>query len=357
MADAEQTYFVAYAPYLPLADFQTVGPWRLIPRDKLEASDAAVARPVELAEGFANLFELPTPPGSRCGAFVYREGAPFGTEPPNVEKAITDLYAALTVGIIDGNPSALDDEHDPNAGHRSVTSENARIIAARIGSEGYTSLILGSRVPQWNLGVYVGEDRDWGLPRQTFPHPADLRIPSMGHVGGFGYADAAVRALEPNTAKARRLRRAILWLALAWLNTQGFTDDLRVPALRAGFEVLLNHESSLELARRLGSLLQDRSPRVRREWKVKKESRSANLSDVSWWFMRFSFLRNAFMHGTEPSREAWHHDDLHHVPLALAYLAAAIKATVAKDNPTLARELDFQRRVKQVQRERREGKL
>lgn len=355
MEEPAPPYFVAYAPYLPLGDFQTIGPWQLIPRHKLEAEDAAAKAPVRLAKNFAELFELPAPNGSPCGAFLHLLGTRFGVEPADVDQRLMHAFLALALAVIDANPSALDHNRDPNAGHRSMTSENARIAAARISDEGYTTLLSGSRVPRLDMGVYVGEGETW-LKGQKLPPPADLRIPSFPVMNSFAYASAAHESVARNTKAARRLRRAILWLTLAWLNTEGLTDDLRVPALRAGFEVLLSREKSLQLARVVAQLLEDDTAKRERTWKANKQARAARLSDIAWWFMRFSLLRNELMHGTEPPPDAWRHNKIRHVNLAEAYLRLAIKAAIAKDNKGLRNEMAIQRQVKALRQEMREQK-
>lgn len=355
MEEPVPLYFVAYAPYLPLRDFQAIGPWQLIPRHKLEAEDVVAKAPVRLAENFADLFELPVPNGPSCGAFLHLQGTRFGAEPAEVDQRLMHAFLALAVAVIDANPSALDHNRDPNAGHRSMTSENARIAAARISDEGYTTLLSGSRVPRLDMGVYVGEGATW-LKDQKIPPPADLRIPSFAAMPSFAYAEAAYESVARDTKTARRLRRAILWLTLAWLNTEGLTDDLRVPALRAGFEVLLSREKSLQLARVLAQLLQDDTAKRKRTWRANKVDRTAHLSDIAWWFMRFSLLRNELMHGTEPPPDAWRHSKIRHVNLAEAYLRLAIKATIAKENKGLRNEMAIQRQVKALRQEMREQK-
>jgi hypothetical protein len=55
------------------------------------------------------------------------------------------------------------------------------------------------------------------------------------------------------------------------------------------------------------------------------------MTDLAWWFTRFSFLRNQLMHGDAPTREAWSFDGSHQVGLSEWWLRQAVKETVALD--------------------------
>jgi hypothetical protein len=80
---------------------------------------------------------------------------------------------------------------------------------------------------------------------------------------------------------SRRLGRAIDWLDLAWLNATGLTDDLRIPALRAGFEVLLDSDRSMALAGRLSDLLSDESPAIQRSWVLDDSGRQDHVRSAN----------------------------------------------------------------------------
>jgi Cu/Zn superoxide dismutase len=54
------------------------------------------------------------------------------------------------------------------------------------------------------------------------------------------------------------------------------------------------------------------------------------MSDLEWWFLRFSFLRNKLMHGEEPADEDYKHEGERHLWLGEARLRQAAKRTVAK---------------------------
>ena len=118
-----------------------------------------------------------------------------------------------------------------------------------------------------------------------------------------------------------------------WINVTELTRDLRVPALRAGFEVLSDSDEEAVLAGRLKALVGDKTtPRLRqRAHPVTGKRWSRQLTDIEWWFWGFSFLRNDLMHGREPTEERWLHEGRPHVGLGEAYLRWAIKSTVAQD--------------------------
>jgi hypothetical protein len=212
--------------------------------------------------------------------------------------------------------------------------------------------VIGSRVPRQSLGISVLPGNQEELPRITFPPPADLRIPFGRTVLDTEYADATWQSIRRGDDAARRLGRAIDWLALAWLNLTALSDDIRIPALRAGFEVLLDSDSSDELAERLSQLLRDESPAVERWWVTRAgKPTSAELTDVAWWFTRFSFLRNDLMHGRSTGQPEWLHGDLYQTDLGEWYLREAIKHTVANDgHPAVVENL----RWRTVERDARE---
>jgi hypothetical protein len=327
------TVYVVYVPYVPLTERITVGGWELIPQRELQDADALDSRTAELARGFAGLHDLRDTTHA-FGAFARPIDGRVGDDPGSTAP-IVHLRRALLVMVLDRNQSPLtpEDEHDPNAGHAAMTSENALVVANGISYEGgYTGTMSGGQIPTLNLGVSVVADSGlWPSPK--IPAPADLLLPTMARRLDAEYAHATWESITRGTDAARRLGRAIEWLRLAWINVTELTRDLRVPALRAGFEVLFDSDEEAVLARRLKTLVGDTttpSPRQRAH-PVTGKLWSRQLTDVEWWFWDFSFLRNDLMHGREPAEERWLHDGRPHVGLGEAYLRWAIKSTVAQD--------------------------
>ena len=323
----------------PLRERITVGAWELIPRAALAERDCLDARTIELAQGLGAVYVLPEHAGTAAGAFARPREWRVGDEIPDLPdlRGVRDLQRACTVAVLDVNPSPLlpDTERDLNAGHWMLTSDNALVVAHGIDRRiGYTGTIVGSRLPVFSFGVSVLDDPENGIRRATILPPGGLRIPAFRPPRlDVEYADATWHAIRRGDDGARRLQRAIDWLNLAWLNATGLTDELRVPALRAGFEVLLDSEDAEELARRLGRLLDDTTPIRHRQWTstITGDTRSANMREVAWWFMEFSFLRNDLMHGRAPGEEKWIRDDRSQIDLGEWYLRQAIKHTVAND--------------------------
>jgi hypothetical protein len=336
MANPEGHVDVVYLPYLPLRGRVRVGDWELIARSDLQASDFLDARAEQLARGLADMYVLPKGHRTPAGAFARpREGC-IG-EDARDEQAFTDLRRACLTTVLDPNPSPLlpEDERDLNAGHWMLTTENATVVGHGINRDGYTGTSTGSRFAFLSFGVSI-LDQPGRLngQRGEVPPPADLRIPTFGgRAFDAEYADAVWESVRRGDDAGRRLGRAIDWLGLASLNTSALTHDVRVPALRAGLEVLLNTGNYLTLARRLARLVKDESPKVTRTWPDREagEMTTKLLSEVAWWSLEFSFLRNKLMHGDVVGRDDWFHNDLSHVDLADWYLRQAVKHTVAAD--------------------------
>ncbi len=335
----ESHFYAVYVPYLPLASRIRIGAWDLIPQADLQESDTFDARVAEWCHALAALHALPES-ARGVGAFGRPVGGRIGDDPAD-RSLMDDLRRALVVAIIDGNESPLiePDERDPNAGHWAMSSENANVTTYGIDyKEGWTATRTGGRIPWLSLGIPLRPAR--GLPVTPIQPPADLRLPTMSRSIDHEYADAVWESIRRGTDDARRLARAIEWLRLAWLNTSDLTPDLRIPALRSGFEALLDGEKTPKLARSLRALLSDDSPSVVREWTHTrtKEPTCRALTDIEWWFWKFSFLRNELMHGGEPSAEAWAYDGRSQLDLGSGYLTRAIKLTVINDGHSNIRD-------------------
>lgn len=122
------------------------------------------------------------------------------------------------------------------------------------------------------------------------------------------------------------------------------------PALRAGFEVLLDSDKTDVLGPALATLLNDDSEPIERNWVSRWDKPQSNvMTAVAWWFTRFSHLRNALMHGRAPIRADWVHDGDDHTDLGEGYLRAAIKHTVANDgHEAVLRDLVWRKAVRET---------
>ena len=151
---------VVYLPYLPLCERITVGEWELVPRAALVVDDCLDGRSVELIQALADVYVLPEHVRTAAGAFARPSDGRVGDKLEDLQ-LVEDLRRACIVAVLDVNPSPLDDERDPNAGHWMLTSDNAVLVAHGINHEhGYTGSIIGSRLPEYSLGVSVVEDQD-----------------------------------------------------------------------------------------------------------------------------------------------------------------------------------------------------
>jgi hypothetical protein len=286
--------------------------------------------------GLGQVYVLPKGHNTSAGAFARPINGRIVDEARDM-KSFADLRRACVAAVLDPNPdpALADEEKDWNAGHWMLTTENATLVGHGINRDGYTGTNIGSRFPSLHIGVSVLDQPDKlnGQRGEVLP-PADLRIPTWAakHFDAE-YASAVWESIRRGNDASRRLGRAIDWLALATLNTTSMTNDVRVPALRAGLEVLLDEDDFIELADRLSQLIRDDSQPTERSWinrkgtEVKKE-----LGDVAWWCVRFSFLRNKLMHGSSVEADDWFHgEDSSHTDLGDWYLRQAVKHTVAND--------------------------
>jgi hypothetical protein len=337
MADAPGHVDVVYLPYLPLRERTVVGDWELIPRSELQTADCLDDGAEELARGLSQMYVLPREAKTSAGVLARPTDGRIGDEARDMQR-FADLRRACVTAVLDPNPDPMlpDEQKDWNAGHWMLSTENATVVGHGINRDGYTGTNIGSRFPSLHIGVSVLDqpDRLNGKRGEVVP-PADLRIPTWAakHFDAE-FATAVWESIRRGDDAARRLGRAIDWLALATLNTTSMTNDVRVPALRAGLEVLLDEDDFLELADRLAQLVKDDSQPVERSWHNRKDSVvKKELSDVAWWCVRFSFLRNALMHGSPVAADDWFHgeDVVSHIDLGDWYLRQAIKHTVAAD--------------------------
>ncbi len=313
----------------------SLGDWELIPKSDLRTEDCQDEQAEELARGLGEVYVLPRRARTAAGVFALPHRGKIGDQLQDMQ-LFGDLRRACVATVLDPNPDPLlpEDQRDLNAGHWMLSTENATVVGHGIDRNGYTGTSMGSRYPSLSLGVSVLDqpERLNGRRGEVLP-PADLRIPTFrAHPFDVEYANAVWESIRRGDDAARRLGTAIDWLALATLNTSTLTNDVRVPALRAGLEVLLETDDFLALADRLATLVNDESPPVKRTWTTLRGAPKAEeLGDVAWWGVRFSFLRNKLMHGSSVERDDWLHDDILHVDLGDWYLRQAIKHTVAND--------------------------
>jgi hypothetical protein len=308
-------------PYLPLDREREVGPWLLVPfRDlaRRHTTNQPVFNEVRRLRTAYKLKEGITP----FGAVVVPVDGRIGDERPR--ELLRPFHRAVSCALIDSNASFLDDDN-PNAGHKMATAENAVVYGHPLhGGNSYVTS-TGALVQSWD---YRSAEPGRRLPSVAPPHelPKPL-FASFDHE----YASGLYTALTGEDITARRLDRAIEWLALAWSNSAAISEDARVIVLRAGLEALLGGGASTQRNRELLSVLLDESDPARtpRSWPRLKEP--VDLTDLEWWFQSYAFLRNKVAHGDIVEADDWLFEDgRRHLHLADDVLRRAIKRTVVR---------------------------
>lgn len=323
-----------YAPYLPLRERLTVDGWIVVPAPDLGEDDVAGAFAATAAAGLARLYALEKP-RTALGAFVFREGVGVGGEVNGTDVRL--MHRALAIGVLDINPPPprLGEEGTGNEGHAAMTSDNAIVYGHGIGADGYVAAEYGAMIRTLSGGYNVL--RDNGM---RFREPSDLHVPAMPAYSDGELVDAVHRCIAVDTDESRRLERAIGWLDLAWRNAEAITLDLRVPAVRSGFEVLFDEGSTKELRGELSALLDDDdASRTHYTWLDQGRPLEADLTELEWWFVCFTLLRNAIAHGDAFQTDDYMHEGYSHLDLGVHRLGRAIKATVvARGYPDLELE-------------------
>jgi hypothetical protein len=316
-----------YAPYLPLRERIDVNGWALVPVAELDQAEAVSDFAQTAAAGLARLYSRDD--DAVTGAFVYPVGEGIGGGQFDGADVL-NMHRALVVIALDGNPSprGSDEERDGNAAFRAMTSDNALVYGQPVRGDGYVAAEYGAMITTLSGGYNVLADHL--EPPMRIRPPADLWMPSSRVRVDGDLADAVHRVITADSDEARRLNRAIGWLDLAWRNADSITVDLRIPAVRSGFEVLFDTDDTVVARQRLSCLLDPAdAPRSSRTWQtLRGKPKQAYLSDLEWWWMQFTFLRNAIAHGGALEPERYQHDGHYHLDLGLHRLKEAIKTKV-----------------------------
>jgi hypothetical protein len=243
---------------------------------------------------------------------------------------MASLRLAVTVGLLDGNPMSKD--HNSTA-HVVSTSDNATLYGHRITPDAHVSAEYGAMARTLIGGYTIGEEGG------AFRPPAELHLPLFGTTFDADYASMVYRLLRKEDNLSARLARAIEWLDLGWRNTTSIPPELRIVVLRSGFEALLSTGTSdkiFELMDALSALLDPPTvTKQLRHWtKPLSDPRAAAPhSDLEWWFVEFSLLRNDIAHGNPIAARRFSLNGEHHVMLGERALRRAIKATVLPYGP------------------------
>lgn len=311
------------APYLPLSGETEFSAWRLIPFRDLARRHTVSQSILNEVRRLRTAYRLTEGRGMSFGALIVPRNGRIGDEQPR--ELLRPLRRALVAALLDGNPSFLDPDPNPNAGHRMTTSENAVVYGHPLHGGSSYAISTGAMVKTLNLNHSPPGRR---LPRVS--PPAELPTPIFAGLDEE-YASALYDALVRDDMTARRLDRSIEWLALAWNNSAAISEGARVLVFRAGFEVLLGGGADTKRNRELLSELLDApdAERTPRSWHGLK--RPVPLTDLEWWFQSFAILRNKVAHGDPVDEGDWLFDDGNrHLWRADDILKRAIKRTVVR---------------------------
>jgi hypothetical protein len=232
--------------------------------------------------------------------------------------------------MLDMNPTVFtpEDERTGNEASASTTSDNALAWGHAINEDGWVAAEYGFMVPTLSGGYNVHDEVSI-----RFRPPPDLHRPIFARDFDDEYAAALHRKITDGTDEGRRLGRAVDWLDVAWSNASSMNMDVRVFAIRAGFEVLFDSDNTFVVRDRLSALLDDPgASRSRREWTNRQGNpQAAELTDLAWWFQQFAFLRNAIAHGADvqPDRYTW--EGVSHLLHAELRLREAVREIVVRD--------------------------
>ena len=347
---AQSSTDVWVAPYLLLEERIRIGSWEVIPAAALELGDCASQHAFEQVNGLLELYHRPhrVPEGSGC--FLRRGDARIGKS--HRDHDIGTMRRALLVGALDVNVTPWRGEPtDPNWGWRTRTSDSLFLVWHRINPAGSVSTRSGAIISTLEGGLSITDDPEGTLPPSEIAPPIEQSFPFMARQPDAEYADVLFDTLHRADARAQRLATAIDWLDLAWRNTTSVNDGTRILLLKAGFEALLAAEHTLpEQRAALAALLgRDAGRRRRRRTPINRFGNPRppeQMTDVEWWYSRFTWLRNGIAHGGRRlTRRDWRHGRACHFWLGDHWLRAAIRAeVVAASGRSYLRETDpFQR--------------
>jgi len=266
--------------------------------------------------------------GQPFGALVVPRDSRIGSNALE-RKQFPILHGAILAATIDANPVLIGTDDSGNAGHATATAENAKMFGHPLTGEPSYAIRTGAMVTvlQWRSSKP-------GRPLPKIHPPANLPEP-LFFAFDHEYATALHQALAEDSADARRLALAIDWLNLTWSNSEDVNDRTRTLAYRSALETLLGGEASTRRQRKsLSSLLDDPDAERRtRHWTEHNgKERTAQLTDLEWWFQSFSLLRNRISHGDvvdSADGDDWGFDDgEHHLRHADTILRQAIKRTI-----------------------------
>jgi hypothetical protein len=242
------------------------------------------------------------------------------------------LHRALLVAVLETNTTPWRGRNgDPNWGWRTATSDCLFIVWHSVNPDRWVVSRTGALIGTLEGGLRIGEPPTEFFANEITP-PLEQPFPQI-RPPDAGYFDALLEALGNGSLAAGRLAASIDWLDLAWRNTPSLTDTTRILILKAGFEALLGADESLPVQRQaLASLLGRKAGRRRPRNITDRYGNprpSQRMTDVEWWFSRFTWLRNAIAHGRTTTARDWRHGRAFHFWLGDHWLRVALRCRVA----------------------------
>lgn len=321
------------APYLRLRQRVRVGPWEVVPADGLTLEDCLSQHALDQARGLIELYRRPAGVHEGFGCFLRRGVARIGESYGN--RDLTSFRRALLLGALDVNVTPWRGSVDDyNWGWRTATSDSLFFAWHRVDPGGWVSTRTGAIITTLHGGLRIGEgDEVEGMPPSQFAPLLELPFPFMAREPDLEYAEALFDILESDDARAQRLAAAIDWLDLACRNTTSISEGTRILLLKAGFEALLAAGYNLPTQRALAALLGREAGRRRWRTPIDRYGNALpreQMTDVEWWYSRFTWLRNAIAHGgREVKPRDWKHGRASHFWLGAHWLRSALRAEVA----------------------------
>lgn len=319
---SEELTDILFAPYLIVQDGLELGPWRFVRFSELNASEALPdemrSQVLDLVAAYGVDDGLPS-----SGAMIYPADGRIGSSFDRSEMG--RLQKAILAGVIANNPAMAASEEDQpdNAGHMTMTAENALLYGHPIGGTRSYVVSTGTIVRQTSLRTArEGEE----LPKVA--PPVDLHLPLLSSFDD-DMARATFDVLGRGDVDSRRLSRALDWYSFCFSNAVAVGRDARIIALRCAFEVLTGAgDETKKVVRAVEEMLRDDSTEtVMYEPGWAKGPVPGTADGV--WMTAFSELRNAIVHGDEVPADFWEYEGFGQEYQALDRLLLGLKSFLA----------------------------
>lgn len=311
-------------PYLAIEQRVALGQFEVIPGGRLTETDCHEPWLCDATKRHLDVYDFSSHGGQGAAGCVLKppggigEDVPVSTQHP--------LRLCVLAALLEGNEA---ERGDLNAAAWMSTSDNSLLFGHPVTQEGYLAITTGTMVRTTMGGLNVNDPK-----RSRIVPPTELHVPSF--IPGFDaeYAGALLATLLANDDRARRLERSLEWLDLAWRNSPSITQEIRIVALRAAFEVLLDKDGEwADEYPHLSTLLDTpQTPKHQQTWTNPRNQKQKTeaLTDLQWWYTQFVFLRNDIAHGRAVPAAQYQHDGRPHVLLAEETLRRLIRIEVAQ---------------------------